>query len=105
MACRRWCAVSLAASMLFAAGPADRIEQLGGKVERDAAGNVAGVTLRGTWINDAEMAHLAGLPHLGKLGLSHTRISDEGLLRLKTAPRIRELNLYYAEWITDQGMT
>lgn len=35
----------------------------------------------------------------------HTRISDEGLLRLKAAPRINELNLFYAEWITDQGLT
>jgi hypothetical protein len=24
---------------------------------------------------------------------------------LKTAPKIRELNLYYSEWITDQGLT
>jgi len=45
------------------------------------------------------------LPDLERLDLSHTRISDEGMLRLKAAPKIRDLNLYYAEWITDQGMT
>src|SRR5436305_4184705 len=45
------------------------------------------------------------MPNRERLVLSHTRITDEGLMRLKPAPKIRELNLYYAEWITDQGMT
>jgi hypothetical protein len=95
----------LLAAASLAADPADWIERVGGKVERNAAGAVVAVNLRGTWVNDAEMAYLAELPELGKLDLSHTRISDEGMLRLKGAPKIRELNLYYAEWITDQGMT
>ena len=89
----------------LAAGPADWIERLGGKVERNGAGAVVAVNLRGSWINDAEMVQLAEMPELERLDLSHTRISDEGMLHLKPAPKIRELNLYYAEWITDQGMT
>jgi len=51
------------------------------------------------------MARLAELPHLETLDLSHPRINDEGLLRLKPAPKIRDLSLFYAEWLTDQGMT
>ena len=38
------------------------------------------VNLRGSWINDAEMIELARLPDLERLDLSHTRISDEGML-------------------------
>lgn len=90
---------------LLAADSSAWIEQLGGKVERDRAGNIVAVNLRGSWINDSQMQELATLPHLERLDLSHTRITDEGMLRLKPAPKIRELNLYYSEFITDQGMT
>jgi Leucine-rich repeat (LRR) protein len=80
------------------------ITELGGKIERDSAGRIVGVNLRGRWINDVEMIDLARLPDLEKLDLSHTRISDEGILNLKPAPKIRDLKLFYCEWITDQGM-
>src|SRR6266498_4215765 len=95
-----------AAGLSLAADGADWIERLGGKVERDAANRIVAVNLRGSWINDGdEMTRLAELPHLDRLDLSHTRVTDEGLLRLKPAPKIRDLSLFYAEWITDQGMT
>lgn len=81
------------------------IAELGGKVERDPSGRIVGVNLRGSWINDAEMIELAHLPDLERLDLSHTRISDEGMLNLKPAPKITDLKLFYSEWITDQGMT
>lgn len=81
------------------------IVKLGGKIERDNAGRIVAVNLRGSWINDAEMIDLARLPDLERLDLSHTRISDEGMLNLKPAPKIKELKLFYSEWITDQGMT
>jgi hypothetical protein len=81
------------------------IEKLGGKVDRDASGRIVAVNLRGTWVNDVEMIELARLPDLERLDLSHTRITDEGMLNLKPAPKIRDLKLFYAEWITDQGMT
>src|SRR5256885_7111768 len=81
------------------------IARLGGKIERDSAGRIVAVNLRGSWINDAEMIELARMPDLERLDLSHTRISDEGMLNLKPAPKISDLNLFYSEWITDQGMT
>jgi Leucine-rich repeat (LRR) protein len=83
----------------------DWIARLGGKVERDSAGRIVAVNLRGSWISDVEMIELARLPDLERLDLSHTRISDEGMQNLKPAPKIRDLKLYYSEWITDQGMT
>ncbi len=52
-----------------------------------------------------DIIELARLPDLERLDLSHTRISDEGMLNLKPAPKIKELKLFYSEWITDQGMT
>src|SRR6266480_4715051 len=81
------------------------IARLGGKIERDPAGRIVAVNLRGSWINDAEMIELARLPDFERLDLSHTRISDEGMLNLKPAPKIKDLKLFYSEWITDQGMT
>lgn len=105
MTIRRWFLLWIAGATLVAADSTGWAQRIGGKIERDAKGKVIAVNLRGSWINDAEMNRLADLPDLERLDLSHTRITDEGLLRLKPAPKIRELTLFYAEWITDQGMT
>jgi internalin A len=90
--------------MLHAGDVTDWVAGLGGKVERDAAGHVVAVNLRGAWVDDVEMIDIARLPKLQRLDLSHTRITDEGMLHLKPASQIEDLNLYYAEWVTDQGM-
>jgi internalin A len=96
--------VLLAVLPLFAGSSPDWVEGIGGKVDRDPAGDVIGLRLRGTWVTDTELLDVARLPKLERLDLSHTRITDEGLLHLKSARQIRDLNLYYAEQITDQGM-
>jgi hypothetical protein len=57
-----------------------------------------------TWVYDSQLIELARLPRLEQIDLSHTRISDEGMLYLKTAPAIIDLNLLYTEQITDQGI-
>src|SRR5262252_4072857 len=101
---RRSLVCLLAAAPLFAADTG-WIARLGGKIERDPAGRIVAVNLRGSWVNDADMIELARLPDLERLDLSHTRISDEGMLNLKAAPKIAELKLFYSEWITDQGLT
>jgi internalin A len=103
MLTRRILLVLLATPLL--AVDTDWIAGLGGRVERDSAGRIVAVNLRGSWISDVEMMELARLPDLERLDLSHTRISDEGMLNLKPAPKIRDLKLFYSEWITDQGMT
>lgn len=92
------------ASAIRAASDGAWILRLGGLVERDRSDDVIAVNLAGRWVNDAEMIELAALPKLERLDLSHTRISDEGLLHLRPARQIRDLNLLYAEQITDQGM-
>jgi Leucine-rich repeat (LRR) protein len=80
------------------------IEELGGKVTLDAAGRVTGVDLRATWVTDTDLRKLAQLPQLSYLDLSLTRITDQGMQELKNAPGIVELNLYYAESVTDEGL-
>jgi len=95
----------IVSGILPAADSTNWIEGLGGQVTRTQDGKIVGVGLRGTWVNDADMLSLSAMPDLESLDLSHTRITDEGMLRLKDAPKIRDLNLFYAEWITDQGMT
>ena len=91
---RRLLLLLFATSLAAAANPdAGWVAGLGGKIERDTAGRIVAVNLRGKWINDAEMIELARLPDLERLDLSHTRISDEGMLNLKPAPKIKELKL------------
>ena len=93
------------AALLRARNDAEWITRLGGRVERDAAGEVVAIQLGNTWINDTEMMELPAYENLQRLDLSHTRISDEGLLRIKPAKNIRDLDLFYAEQITDLGLT
>lgn len=61
------------------------------------------VDLRASWVTDSDMPKFAKMQDLKRLDLSLTRISDQGLRALKTAPNIEELNLYFAERITDEG--
>ena len=61
------------------------------------------VDLRAAWVTDSDMPRLAHMADLRRLDLSLTRISDRGLRALKSAPAIEELNLYFAEQITDEG--
>jgi internalin A len=89
---------------LCGAGSIDWISSLGGKSTADPAGNVTAVNLRGTWVTDVDLIELAKMPRLERLDLSHTRISDEGMLYLRPARKITDLNLYSAEQVTDQGM-
>lgn len=95
--------VLLFAGSLFA-GSLDWVSGLGGRIEQNAKGEVIAVHLGRTWVDDTELLDLARLPKLTSLDLSHTRITDEGLLHLKSATQIEDLNLFYAEQITDQGM-
>jgi hypothetical protein len=74
-------------------------------VTRDAAGRITGVDLRGTWVTDTDLREIARMPYLTHLDLSLTRISDQGMQELKNAPGIVDLNLHYAEQITDEGMS
>jgi Leucine-rich repeat (LRR) protein len=79
------------------------IEHAGGTVARDAGGQAVGVDLRASWATDSDMPMLAQMKELKRLDLSLTRISDRGLRALKGAPAIEELDLSFAEQVTDEG--
>lgn len=80
------------------------IASLGGQAEVAPNGDVTGVTLRGSWVTDSDLKQIAALPKLARLDLALTRIGDHGLKNLGAAAGLRELNLYYAEQITDEGV-
>jgi hypothetical protein len=80
------------------------IEEAGGTVVRDAAGRITGVDLRASWVTDTDLRKLLHLPYLTHLDLSLTRITDQGMQEIRTLPGIVDLNLYYAEYVTDEGL-
>jgi Leucine-rich repeat (LRR) protein len=86
-------------------GDAQWVEDAGGTVIRDAAGRVTGVDLHGSWVTDTDLRKLLLFPSLSYLDLSLTRITDQGMVDLKNLPGIVELNLYYAEYVTDEGLS
>jgi Leucine-rich repeat (LRR) protein len=102
---KNFCILSCVLSFLLPAFiTTDWIAEAGGTVTRDRMGRVTGVDLRSSWVTDSDLPQLVDLPELTNLDLSLTRITDKGLQQLKSAPGIVELNLYYAEQITDEGM-
>jgi hypothetical protein len=80
------------------------IEDLGGTVTRNAEGRVTGVNLRGTWVGDSDLRGLKDLPELRTLDLSLTHITDQGMQEMKDLKGITDLNLYFAEYVTDEGI-
>ncbi len=92
---------------LNAAGPAPDtqwIEDAGGAVFRDSAGKITGVDLHASWVTDSDLRRLAQLPDLTHLDLSLTRIGDQGMQEIRNLPGIVDLNLYFAEYVTDEGL-
>jgi len=69
-----------------------------------AASAVTELDLKSEWITDAQMARVAQNSGLRKLDLSQTRVTDQGLEHLKDLREVRDLSLYYAEYITDDGI-
>ncbi len=85
-------------------GVAQWIAAQGGRAERDASGHVVAVDLTSTWITDADLARIGRLEHLRKLDLAHTKITDVGMEQLKPLREVTDLSLYYAEYITEDGI-
>jgi Leucine-rich repeat (LRR) protein len=81
------------------------IQGVGGTVVRDKQGQITGLDLRSSWVTDSDLREIAALPHLASLNLSLTRITDRGMKELKNAPGITDLDLRYAEQITDEGVS
>lgn len=81
------------------------IEEVGGAIIRDSSGKITGVDLRSSWVTDTDLRELLKLSDLSFLDLSLTRITDQGMREIKNLPGIVELNLYFAEHVTDEGLS
>ena len=80
------------------------ITDLGGTVTRNAQGMVTTINLRGTWVTDTDLRRLNRYPALSVLDLSLTHITDGGLQEIKNLRGIADFDLYFAEYITDEGV-
>jgi Leucine-rich repeat (LRR) protein len=80
------------------------VSELGGSVTRDAQGQVTGINLRGSWVEDADLRRLNQYPDLSVLDLSLTHITDGGMQEIKNLRGITDFNLYFAEYVTDEGV-
>ncbi|MBK7930430.1 MAG: hypothetical protein IPJ98_24015 [Bryobacterales bacterium] len=82
----------------------DWIAALDGKAETAPDGSIRALSFRRGWVSDADLDRIAQLDKLERLDLSETRVTDLGLLKLKDLKNVRELNLFYAELVTDEGL-
>ena len=80
------------------------ITDLGGTVARNAQGQVTTVSLRGTWVTDTDLRRLNRYAALSVLDLSLTHVTDGGLQEIKNLRGITDFDLYFAEYITDEGV-
>jgi len=96
--------VLAAAAVMGAAEPA-WVSGVGGAVTRDQHGRITGLDLRSSWVTDSDLREITALPDLTTLNLSLTRITDHGMKELKNAPGIEDLDLRYAEQVTDEGIS
>jgi len=96
--------LTLMAAGSLAAADTAWIDDLGGSVSRDPSGEVTGVSLRATWVTDTDLKKLNELPKLSWLDLSLTRVTDQGMQELKGLPEVTDLNLRFAEYVTDEGL-
>ncbi len=63
----------------------EAIKALGGKIDLDDTGNVIRVDISRCNISDAGLVHLKELTNLTKLSLYDTKVTKEGVLKLKAA--------------------
>lgn len=80
------------------------VDQQGGRVTRDASGNIVSVDLTSTWVSNADLRRLASLPHLTRLTLAETKIADLGLENLKPLAGITDFDCRFCEYVTDDGI-
>ena len=80
------------------------ITDLGGTVARNAQGLVTAISLRGTWVTDTDLRRLNRYSALSVLDLSLTHITDGGMQEIKNLRSITDLSLYFAEYVTDEGV-
>ena len=85
------------------AGLAEWVSAQGGTLERDADGRVLAIDLRRSWISDVDLKRLEGIGSLERLSLAQTHITDSAMSVMASLPKLKELDLFFCEHITDSG--
>ena len=80
------------------------ITELGGTAARNAQGLVTAISLRGTWVTDTGLRRLNRYSSLRVLDLGLTHITDGGMQEIKNLRGITDFDLYFAEYVTDEGV-
>ena len=80
------------------------IEDAGGTATKDATGRITAIDFRASWVTDADLRRLVHFPALHSLNLSLTRVTDQGMQELRVLPGIVDLDLRFAEFVTDEGV-
>jgi Leucine-rich repeat (LRR) protein len=75
-----------------------------GVLIRDQAGEVVEAEFTDTWITDADLRRVGTYQNLRKLTLAHSKISDAGLEHLGRLRNVRELDCYYCEYVSEDGI-
>jgi internalin A len=96
--------VPAAAAAVDGADETGWIEKAGGTFVRNGSGQITAVNFRASWVTDGDLRRLSQLPALSSLDLSLTRVTDQGMQELRSLPGIVELNLRFAEYVTDEGL-
>jgi hypothetical protein len=101
-----WAVTSYPADVEHVASKEDTkwVSDLGGAVTRNSLGEVTGISLRGTWVEDNDLRKLQLYPALRTLDLSLTHVTDGGMQEIKSLRGITDFNLYFAEYVTDEGV-
>jgi Leucine-rich repeat (LRR) protein len=81
-----------------------RIEERGGFVARDKAGNIDEVSLARTWATDNDIDAVIEIKTIKRLDLSNTYVTDIGIKKLQQLRQLEELNLDTAEFVSDISM-
>lgn len=79
---------------------AAKIESLGGRVYRNAAGQVDIVDLKGNAFGDEHLQMLQAFPALRNLSLDGSRVTDAGLEQLLNVPLLEEVSLRHTSVTT-----
>lgn len=90
------------ALLLLAALPLLGIDH--GRLVRNEAGDIVEADFTSSWIADGDLREVATWNRLRVLRLGQTKITDVGLEHLRNLRSVEELDLYYAEYITEDGM-
>src|SRR5690606_37914108 len=83
----------------------ETLQTIGGRLERNASGEVGALYLQNTDITDTHLALLSHFPHLKTLNLRHcSGLTDAGLKYVGQATQLESLSFSW-NGLTDRGMS